>query len=62
MANSVGLAVAESVLISDSLGDDAIVHVFGGESNGLQHYPVVDGYNELDDGHSWVLRFAEACL
>ena len=44
------------------LGDDAIVHVFGGESNGLQHYPVVDGYNELDDGHSWVLRFAEACL
>lgn len=44
------------------LGDDAVVHVFGGGSNGLQHYPVIAGYNELDDGHSWVVRFAEACL
>ena len=44
------------------LGDDAVVPIYGGAKNLLKDYSVADGYSELDDGYSWVNRFAEACL
>ncbi|SDN41113.1 hypothetical protein SAMN05216517_110165 [Janthinobacterium sp. OK676] len=44
------------------LGDDNVVAIFNKETNSLRGFDVESCFFELDDGMSWVNRFAEACL
>jgi hypothetical protein len=44
------------------LGDDNVVAIFSQETNSLRGFDVESCFFELDDGMSWVNRFAEACL
>ena len=44
------------------LGDDNVVAIFSREMNSLRKFDVESCFFELDDGMSWVNRFAEACL
>jgi hypothetical protein len=44
------------------LGDDAVVTLFGQETNTLRAFDLEASFFELDDGMSWVNRFSEACL
>lgn len=44
------------------LGDDTVVNLFSGDKNWLEKFDLESCFYELDEGMSWVNRFAEGCL